>query len=285
MSGFSPSARMRSGLDPARIVAAGHQWQGILARWGLAAKGLLYTALGILAIDIARGGAPSGSATSENAVQLVASQPFGQLLLVVLTAGLFALALWQLLMAIKGDPVEGSEASDRAVYVLKAVVYGATAMTALAMLTGNAMPASGTASGSEGRATAEIMSWPGGPFIVALIGLGVLGAGVYHLFYNAWQGHFMERLAEFRMSYSLREHVERAGRTGYAARGIVFAIVGVFLMVAAIQHDPQEAIGVSGAVQKLAEQSWGTVVLWMVAVGFFLYGCFCFAEAKYRRLA
>lgn len=277
-----PSVRHRPQLDPIRVIRARSDWRAVLARWGLAAKGILYTALGILAINVASGDLSSGSATSRGAIELVSSQPFGQVLLAVLTFGLFALAVWQLLLALTGDPVEGAGAKDRAKYAVKAVVYAATALTSLAVLTGNSNMA-GSGSGGERRAAAEIMSWPGGPWLVALAGIAILGVGAYQMRRHAWHARFMTRLAEFRMHGHVRNAVERAGRIGYAARAIVFGIVGAFLVIAAIRHDPREAIGLSGALQVLADQSWGQVVLWVVAIGVFLYGCFCFAEAKYRR--
>jgi hypothetical protein len=287
MGGFSSSAS-RSGLDPIRIVAVHSDWRSLLARWGLAAKGILYVALGILAINVAMGDAPSGSATSRGAVELVASQPFGQILLGVLTVGLFALALWQLLLALTGDPVEGSGLKHRAKFTGKALVYGAAAMTALSVFMPSLGGLTGGTSGAGGgegqaRATAEIMSWPGGPWLVAILGVSVIAAGLSQLRAHAWRARFMKRLATSRMHGQVKPMVERAGRAGYAARSIVFAMAGGFLIVAAIQHDPQEAIGLSGALQVLSERSWGQAVLWIVAVGVFLYGVFCFAEAKYRR--
>ena len=93
----------------------------------------------------------------------------------------------------------------------------------------------------------------------------------------------MTRLSRSEMRPEVATAVERAGRGGYTARAIVFAIVGTFLLVAAMQHDPQEAVGLSGALGTLAGETWGQIVLWVVAIGLFLYGCFCFAEAKYRR--
>ena len=282
MRGNSPSARMRAGIGPVSIVHGGTSWRSVLARWGLASKGLLYTALGVLAINVAQGDASSGSATPRNAIELVASQPFGQVLLGILTFGLFALAIWHLLMAATGDPVEGSQTSERAKCAVKAVAYAATAITALAVFTREPL-SGGSGSGGEQRAAAEIMSWPGGPWLVALLGAAAVGLGLYQLREHAWQGRFMKRLAASRMHGHVHDAVERAGRIGYAARAIVFVIVGVFFGVAAVRQNPNEAVGLSGALQVLAGQSWGPIVLWVVAIGLFLYGCFCFAEAKYRR--
>ncbi len=77
--------------------------------------------------------------------------------------------------------------------------------------------------------------------------------------------------------------VEVAGRVGYLARAVVFAVIGVFFVVAAVQHDPNESKGISGSIQELTEHSWGPAVLWGVAIGLVLFGLFCLAESRYRR--
>jgi hypothetical protein len=263
-------------------------WRSTLARSGLVAKGVLYGALGVLAIQVALGDTSSDAASTRGAIELIASQPFGQWTLGLLTFGLFGLAIWQFILAAKGDPVEGSEAKDRAKYAGKAIIYLGTAITALSAWLSQMGSASGGAvptgaGGSEDQATAVVMSWPGGAWLIGILGLAVIGAGIYQLYQHTANKKFMERLARAQMSDTVETNVERAGRAGYAARAVVFAIVGVFLIVAAVQHDPSEAMGLSGALQVMAQQTWGRVVLWMVAVGLVLYGAFCIAEAKYRR--
>lgn len=261
-------------------------WRSTLARSGLAAKGVLYGALGVLAINVASGEASSESASRRGAIELVASQPFGQWLLGILTAGLFALALWNVIMAFTGDPVEGSETKDRLKFGGKAVIYSATAITALTML----MPYWGASMGSrsngggssEDQATASVMAWPGGPWIVGVVGLLIIGMGIHQIYKHAWKKAFMRRL-DHSMSSDTRSGIERAGRAGYAARGIVAIIVGLFLVLAAVQHDPQEAVGLSGVLAALAAQTWGEAALWLVSIGLLLYGGFCLAEARYRR--
>ena len=127
-----------------------------------------------------------------------------------------------------------------------------------------------------------VMGWPGGPWIVGLLGLAVLAVGAQQLYGHGLKKKFMERLS-IGSGGELGQNIERAGRAGYAARGIVLLVVGAFFIIAAIQHDPREAIGLSGALLVLSRQSWGEALLWFVAVGLFLFGAFCFAEAKYRR--
>lgn len=265
-------------------------WRSSLARFGLSAKGILYIAIGMLAINVAAGDAASSSATQQGAIQLVASQPLGRWLIITLTVGLFALAVWQFILAATGDPVEGSDTSDRVKYAVKGVLYLGTAMTALSITLAqwNTSFGSGLGQGgsvSEQEAAAEIMSWPAGPWIAAIIGLAIIAVGIYQLHHHALQKRFMRRLDCAGSSPEVAHGIERAGQAGYAARGIVFTIAGIFLVIAALQHDPQDAVGLSGALQALAQRSWGQIVLWGVAIGLFLFGCFSFAEARYRRAA
>jgi hypothetical protein len=274
----SPTSRARAMADGVGGRIMPGDWRSTLARAGLSAKGALYGALGLLAIQVARGQASTGRVTREGAVELVASQPFGQWLLVLFTIGLFCLAAWQAILAFTGDPVEGSETKDRVKYGVKAAIYTATAITALTMLTGGRQ----SGGSSEDQAAGILMGWPGGPWLVGLLGLAILAVAAQQLYGHAIKKKFMRRLS-IGGGGDVGRNVERAGRAGYAARGIVLLVVGTFFLIAAIQHDPREAVGLSGALRVMSQQAWGQALLWFVAVGLFLYGCFCFAEAKYRR--
>jgi hypothetical protein len=238
----------RATANHVTAAAASSDWRGIVARSGLVAKGVLYAALGLLAIKVASGQASARTANQRGAIELVASQPLGEWLLLLLTVGLFALSIWQVILVIKGDPVDGSAATDRAIFAGKAFLYFGTAMTAL-----------------------------------RLLGVFVVGAAIYQFHYHAMNRGFMKRLATGRMSRHLASIVERAGRAGYASRAIVLGIIGLFFIVAAVEHDARAAVGLSGALQAAARQTWGAVILWVVAIGLLLYGGFCFAEARYRR--
>lgn len=274
----SPTAgrRIVEGVVGGRIVPG--DWRSTMARAGLVAKGVLYGSMGLLAIEAARGQASTSTVSREGAVELVASQPLGEWLLILFTIGLFCLGAWQAILAFTGDPVEGSEPKDRAKYGAKAILYVATAITALSILLGERARSGGA---NEDKAAGMIMGWPGGPWLVALIGVGLLVLAVQQIYRHGWLKAFMHRLALG--GGDLAANVERAGRIGYTARGIVLATIGIFFVVAAIRHDPREAVGLSGALAVLARQAWGQAILWFVAVGFFLYGCFCLAEARYRR--
>jgi hypothetical protein len=275
MSSIATSAA--SGRQEAR------HWREPLGRAGIAARGVLYLILGILAIQFARGQTSSDEVSQTGAFAKLAEQPFGKFLLVALIAGLIALALWRFLQAAVGDPVEGDEAKDRARYLGKGIIYSALVVTAVKVAMdawdgGGAASESGNQQNQEAAST--LFDLPGGRWLVALLGVVLVGVGVYHVYKHAINAKFMERITP---PGQTAKGIEAIGRAGYGARGIVFAISGIFFIVAAVQHDPEESKGISGVLQELANQSWGQVVLWAVAIGLLMFGLFCFAESAYRR--
>ena len=89
-----------------------------------------------------------------------------------------------------------------------------------------------------------------------IIGAAIVGAGLYQ-FYAAYKAKFTEELKLHEMSAREKTWATRSGRLGYAARGVVFGVIGVFLVQAALQSDPDEARGLGGALQALALQPFG----------------------------
>lgn len=255
-----------------------------LARTGLAGKGALYTLLGVLAINVALGN--RATASEIGAIQTVAQAPFGRFLLIALTAALIALVVWKVAQTISGDPAEGAEGSDRAKYALKAVLYSGAALASLSILIANwggnagAVPGAGGGSGQQ-QATAVVLGLPGGRWIVMIVGLVVIGFGAYLIYRQTLNLEFMERIGA--LEHDKRKTVETLGRVGYAGSGLVTIGVGVFLVIAGLQHDPSDVKGLSGLLADLAGQGWGQLVLWLIAGGLFAYGLFSFAEARYRR--
>jgi pimeloyl-ACP methyl ester carboxylesterase len=78
--------------------------------------------------------------------------------------------------------------------------------------------------------------------------------------------------------------VQVIGIARLAARTVVFGLIGWFLVKAAIEHDPQEAVALDGALARLAEAPYGPVLLGFTAAGLIAYGLFCVAQARYRRV-
>jgi type IV secretory pathway VirB2 component (pilin) len=76
----------------------------------------------------------------------------------------------------------------------------------------------------------------------------------------------------------------RVGRLGLAARGVVFTVIGVFLMVAALTANPKQARGLSGALQALEQQPVGPWALGIVALGLVASGLYMLVLTRYRRI-
>lgn len=266
---------------------ASAQWRDPLARVGLVAKGALYVVLGVLAIQFATGETSSDDVSQTGALERVAAQPTGRFLLVALTIGLICLTVWHVIQTLTGDPVEGEEPLDRAKYGVKAVIHGALAVTAAKITIDHWSEGSSGSAGGSGdqqsqEATSTLLDLPGGMLLVVLVGLALIGAAAYQFLTYVLRTEHMDRIAGTGRTADV---LRTFGRIGYSARAIVLAISGGFFLVAAVQHDPNESKGMSGALQELAERTWGRAILWLIAVGFVLFGLFCFAEAKLRRAA
>ena len=69
---------------------------------------------------------------------------------------------------------------------------------------------------------------------------------------------------------------------GHLARAVVFSLIGIFVVKAALDYNPRDAIGIDGALQKLAHASYGPYLLGVTAAGLVCYGVFCLVDARYR---
>ncbi len=281
---ISTASRNAHRAEYAARGAATSPWMTGLARLGYAAKGIVYLIIGALALKLAIG--HGGAATDQRgALQTIYEQPFGKFLLIVIGIGLAGFALWSLIQAIFDTEGKGKKAKGiiaRIGYAAVGIAYAALAFGAfqLALGTGSVGQHSST---STQDWTARLLKLPFGQAIVVIVGLIVLGIAIY-LFAKAWSAKFQNRLALSGVAARLRNWAVNSGRLGYAALGVVFTIIGIFLIVAALQHNPGEAKGLDTALQELLRQPFGPVLLGIVAIGLFCYGIFSLVEARYRRI-
>jgi Domain of Unknown Function (DUF1206) len=260
--------------------AAGRPEARGLARWGLVSKGALYVLVGVIAADVAIAGG-TRLQDREGALSASADSWPGKLLVAVLAVGLLGYAIWRLIEAVLGRPLEGEEQEGwlkRLGYLARAVWYLGLFGIAIAALAG----ADESESGKEDRFTARVLEFPLGRWIVGAVGLGILGAGVYNVWRGA-TGRFRDRLKTREMSELEDTGFTALGVVGHIARGVaVFGLIGFFLVRAAWQYDPEEAIGLDGALAKVLRADYGDTLLAFVAAGLIAYGVYCFAEARYR---
>jgi hypothetical protein len=264
--------------------AATGRWMSMLARLGYAAKGVLYLVIGLLAVQLAF--SSGGKATDQRgAIQTISDLPFGKFLLVVMTIGLFGFAIWCFIQALFDTEGKGRSAKGiiaRIGYAVVGISYVALGFGAFQYVAG-----SGTAGKSSTTSTqdwtAQLLKQPPGIALVVLVGLVVLGVAFY-LFSKAYTAKFKSRLNLTELSAQLKKLVVGLGRFGYAALGVLFSIIGIFLIVAAVQHNSSKAIGLDGALRELTRQPFIPPLLGIVALGLVAYGVYSFAEARYRRI-
>ena len=251
------------------------------AQAGLLARGILYAIIGVLALQIALGGGGGGGEqpSQQGALQEVAAQPFGTVMVLLLGLGLLGYALWRLsqFFTEKGD--EHNEAKawiQRISYIVRAVIYAGLSFVAFRIAFGSG----GGGGNGQQTLTARVMSWPGGRVLVGIVGIVIIGVALYQA-YQAFSDDFMDELRTEQMSPQTRVWVERIGTAGHAARAVVFSLIGVFVIRAAVQFDANEAVGLDGALQSLAQQPAGRWLLGFTALGLLLYGVYSIVRARY----
>jgi hypothetical protein len=257
---------------------SGSGWYAWLARAGLVAKGVSFGIVGALAIKLALG--DGGRATSrEGALHALAGETFGAVVLTLLAVGFAAYALWRFVEAWAAPGDDAKKWAKRLGSVGRGLIYAALAYSAAKLVAG----AGGSSSQNErARETAAtLLSWPAGTWLVAAAGAVVIGVGLWNL-YRGLSRKFEDRWRTGEMGSTARRWGGRAGAAGHVARGVVFGLIGVFVIKAALEYDPKEAIGLDGALQKLASAAYGPYLLGVTAAGLIAYGLYCLVDARYR---
>jgi len=277
LTSSKPAQEVREKAD------SGSGWYEWLARFGLVAKGISYVILGVLAIGVAVD--KGGKTTSRSgALAELAKHPLGKVLLIVLAIGFASYALWRIVQAFAEraeDPDAEGQAKKwgtRAGYLGRAAIYAGLAYVSVKILVGSHVQESQNEQARQ--RTAEALSWPAGRWIVAAAGLVIIGVGLWNLyrgvarkFEDKWRGG---------MGQTAKKYGAWIGVVGHIARAVVFVLIGIFITKAAIEYDPKEAIGLDGALQKLAAESYGSWLLGLTAAGLIAYGVYCLFDAWYR---
>ncbi|CAM8649004.1 MULTISPECIES: DUF1206 domain-containing protein [Sphingobium] len=253
----------------------------LLARIGFAARGLVYILIGWFALDVAVNGGQLKD--NQGALGTLASAPLGHVLLAICAIGFVGYAIWRLTEAIT-DPENRSRDIKgrfaRAGYAVSGITHLALA-TAAARLALRQTPAQGGSPGDESAQSwsAWLLAQPGGTLMLIMVGIGFFAVAAAQAV-KAYKARFDELDAQV----PAPRYVRWVGRCGYAARALIFAIIGWFLIMAATNHDADRAGGLGEALQQLRSQSEGAAILGIVAFGLALFGMFSLIEARYRRI-
>ncbi|MEU8149606.1 DUF1206 domain-containing protein [Nonomuraea sp. NPDC048901] len=270
----------KSGVKSAGRQAASSRWLEGLARGGFVACGVNYLLIGVLAIQIGVGAGGEAADTS-GAMHAVIAYPGGLVLLWLVAVGFAGLALWRLAEVVYGQASpNGQTVTKRLASLGRAVMYIALCIGIVTFLLGVGSQRSGNKQSKD--FTAILMSFTGGRWLVLLVGLGVVGVGL-SMMAEAVRRKFVDNLHMTQMSARTRKTVQALGVVGIFARGSVFAVLGVFLVVTAATFDAKEAQGLDGALRKFTLTPLGPWLLVVVALGLVTFGCYSWFEARWRK--
>ncbi|MEV6349444.1 DUF1206 domain-containing protein [Actinoplanes sp. NPDC051851] len=246
----------------------------LLARAGFIGYGVIHLLFAWIALQVAFGGSGKESDQS-GALQEMAAHSYGEVLLVAIAVGLFAMALWQAFEAAIGESGDQDRTAiaERVVSGVRAVLYGYLGFMAIKVVQG-AKASMGDNSESK---SAGLMDATGGRWLVGLAGLVVLGVGIGMAVYGL-RKKFTRHLT------GAPQTVIRLGQAGYSAKGLAYAISGVLFVSAAVTYDPDKARGLDAALKTLAGHPWGVWVLALIAIGIAAFGVYCLAQSRYRKI-
>lgn len=161
---------------------------------------------------------------------------------------------------------------------MSSLAYSGLAFTALQIIQGTRQESESTQ-----LWTAKVLSWPFGQWLVGSVGAGVIAVGIA-FFYRTFQADFRKRLQLGSLSSRQRTLIVTVGRIGYLSRGVIFAIIGGYLIRAAHNFDAEQAQSSEGALDTIKQQPYGPGLLTLMAVGLVAYGVHMGLQARYRQL-
>jgi hypothetical protein len=268
-------------VDATRAMRAASPALVFLGRAGYAAKGVVFVVIGALAAGVAVG--TGGKTTdSRGALSVIGDGPMGTIALVAVGVGLLGYMAWRLVAAATDAEGKGDEPTSlvvRAAQAGRGVAYGVLGVQALRQLGGE----TGSQDSAARHWTGRLLDMPFGTALVIGAGLGVLGYAAYQL-YRAFSDKAKKHLDLAQAGPTAATWIVRLGRFGIAARAVVFAMIGVFLIRAGMQEDSGEAGGIAQSLRALGSTDHGRIVLSLVAFGLIAYGIYQLATARFRHM-
>jgi hypothetical protein len=125
-----------------------------------------------------------------------------------------------------------------------------------------------------------MVSLPFGNILAGLAGATILFVGGAQV-YEGLSGKFKKRLE---LSGTQEKLLAPVGTYGLAARGVVFAIIGGFLIYAALTLDPQKAGSLPEALDWIRALPFGGVLYVLAALGLLAFAAYGLIQAKYGKV-
>ena len=252
----------------------------VLGRVGLVAYGLVHLVVAGLGVRLAFG-ARGHEVDQRGAIAALASfGTLGAVVLVVCIAGLASFALWQASAVVAGFrwTTGGERLRKRVGAAAKAISVLTIAAVAVRFLLGDPGPSGGSRSRA---AAASLLELPAGRWLVAALAgfvLVVAGTMVYTGLARTFLGDLVDGLPR-----RVRQVAVVLGSFGNVARAVVFGVVGVLFVEAAVLGDPNRSGGIDKGLRSLVGAWRGVLPLLVVSAGLAAFGVYCFIDARYRR--
>jgi hypothetical protein len=249
----------------------------LLARWGYAARGVVYVILGAIAVTGASS-AGGGETSTGGALSTLLQQPFGRVLLAAVAIGLIGYVLWRFAQAFfdadgKGSGVKGYAA--RAAQLAAGLANLSLAAAAVSLVLANT---GGSGSSGEVSLSAWLMQQPFGRFLVGAVGLTIIVAGLV----QAWRGLSGKYRERVKLPPEHEAVLHPLSAFGLAARGVLLAVTGMFFIFAAFTVDPNQAGGLSEGLEWIRQLPFGPYLYGLAAAGLVAFGLYSFIEGRYR---
>jgi hypothetical protein len=255
-----------------------------IARLGFYTKGFLFIVIGILAVMVATGQRGGELADPTGAMAKIATLDFGKILLIIFVAGAVSHGFWNILRGVADVDNAGKKWQGivkRSIAVGVGIFYVWLAFSALNILVSEHIE---SGSGEIQKTIAQIfLALPLGAVLLFLIGVVTIGAGI-HECYSGISGKYRENFRLFTLGQNQQRFVTVLGVLSFTARALIFCLVGYFFISAAINYNPDEAIGLDGALATLAQTYYGKTILFVTAVGLVCHGVLSLYEARFRRI-
>lgn len=252
------------------VLRSAQRTLGVLGRTGWVINAVQHILVAVLALQIAWSRS-NAHASHSGALATVAAQPFGHAALVLFVAGFAGLALVHLARCIG---VRGHDAATQRAQAGALAGY----YTALAVLA--EQYAQGAGGGASARdVTAYALSWPGGQLLVGVVGLVIVGIGVYHVVKGQREG-FRDELDCRDRSGRSGIALERIAQFGYVTKGLALLLVGVLVVIGAVRFDPNAGGGLDAALRVLVGQPYGPWLLSLVALGLVAFAGYLVIRAR-----
>ncbi|MGB7084884.1 MAG: DUF1206 domain-containing protein, partial [Phormidesmis sp.] len=258
------------------------RWIEYYARFGYAAKGIVYGSTGVLAILEVFNFSQGETVGSTGALRAIARQPFGRAMAILISISLMGYVLWRFLQTFLDPEHSGCNAGDivrRISYGCSGVVYASIAYSVIEILTES--PESDNKSSQE--VAFMLMQQPFGRWLVGAIGILFLGTGCYY-FYRAIKAEFRKRFKRHKMSDAEKVWASIVGRVGIAARGVVYVVIGTYAVRAAWLFDANEIKTSEEALELFDNNPTNEIILCTLGIGFVAYGIHMAFQAKYRSI-